>query len=157
MENINLRDDLETRHSSWWPTNKCRGLICPDLRASSMNTQLFQFEWNAICKELVSKFYMHSTHNERQKSDTSHNRKEQRVKNTRRGGRGEHYDLIPCSVQLLTIESILNLYNQFLVKHNVKCNLTSCAGTHVENLLSQNCNIFSVLSIFKYNTKGTNK
>ena len=33
--------------------------------------------------------------------------------------------------------------------------LTSCAGmTHVENFLSQNCNIFSVLSIFKCNLKG---
>ena len=26
--------------------------------------------------------------------------------------------------------------------------------THVENFLSQNCNIFSALSIFKYNLKG---
>ena len=34
--------------------------------------------------------------------------------------------------------------------------LTSCA-THVENFLSQNCNIFSVLSIFKYNPKRQNK
>ena len=32
--------------------------------------------------------------------------------------------------------------------------LTSCAGmTYVENFLSENCNIFSVLSIFKYNLK----
>ena len=39
--------------------------------------------------------------------------------------------------------------------------LTSCAGMtchDIENILSQNCNIFSVLSIFKYNLKGkTNK
>ena len=36
------------------------------------------------------------------------------------------------------------------------CNDMKWHATHIENILSQNCNIFSVLSIFKYNTGKTN-